>query len=137
MRKYTLASLLSMLVVLPLILNNCTESNLKSDNPMFAGKQALIVNCGACHNLPNQSSTGIAPSFLEIKEAYSFQSEQKFSTSIIEFLNNPSVESSKMKTAVEKYGVMPKMSYSEKELNKITHYLYNSDLKNYKKILQN
>jgi hypothetical protein len=99
---------------------------------MLAGQQSIIINCSACHNLPNHDRTGIAPPFSRIKEVYLTNNEEEFSASMIAFLNNPTKKSAKMKNAIEKQGLMPRMSFSESELKKITHYLYHTDFKNYK-----
>lgn len=112
-------------------LSSCAENTSETSNKMLAGQESLLTNCSACHNLPNQNRTGIAPPFSHIKEAYQAQTEKEFTQSIVSFLNNPTLESAKMKNAVENHGLMPKMSFSEKELEKISHYLYHSDLENF------
>ncbi|MDB4088051.1 DUF3365 domain-containing protein [Flavobacteriales bacterium] len=133
MKNYTFIFLLSIVFIVSLFLQNCSD-NIETDNKMLAGQQSIITNCSACHNLPNKNRTGIAPPFSHIKDAYQDSSEEDFTNSMVLFLNSPTKDLAKMKNAVEKHGLMPSMSYSEKELKKITHYLYHTDLENFKEI---
>mgnify|MGYP001036359999 FL=1 len=112
------------------ILIKCSagEQNEYEGKNKVLGKQLFSSNCETCHNLPANSSTGIAPSVLSIKQAYKASSLEEFQESLIQFLNSPSKETSKMKNAVDQYGLMPKMGFSESDLISISEFLYNSDL---------
>lgn len=133
MKQYTFITIL-FISIASIILNNCTNNKSEVKNTLLAGQESLISYCTACHNLPNSPRTGIAPPFSNIKKAYLSETEQNFSNSMISFLNNPTKESAKMKNAVDKHGLMPKMSYSEGELKKITHYLFHTDFNDFKEI---
>jgi hypothetical protein len=43
-------------------------------------------------------------------------------------VSNPSKERAKMKNAVEYYGLMSKMNFSEDKIKKVANYIYNSEL---------
>lgn len=124
-------------ILLPLIFFNllfsCSGNNssTKNTSPSAMGKKLLIDNCGACHNMPSGNSTGVAPSFLAIKQSYNSTSLEQFQEDMIQFISQPSKESSKMKQAVKEYGLMPKMGFNESDIRSIADYLYNTDLENF------
>lgn len=116
--------------LLALLVATCTgeEKTSVENNPLAAGKKLLLDNCAACHNLPANNPTGIAPSFLAIKAAYKADSKEEFTKEMIDFLNAPSSEKSKMPESVDQYGLMPKMGFPEEDLLLITNYLYQTNL---------
>jgi hypothetical protein len=65
-----------------------------------------------------------------IKEHYinSETTLEEFSDELIAFVKNPSQENVKLKGAVEKFGVMPKMEFSENDLRDIAAYIYEAEL---------
>jgi len=114
--------------------NEIAKDNLPvaaSSNEVLAeGFNLLASNCFSCHN-PNPDNTSqIAPSFAEIKGKYLINGGSKavFKNDLTTFVQNPSKETSKMPTALSKFGLMPKMDFSKKQLNAVAAYLYESNI---------
>lgn len=94
------------------------------------GFSLLETSCFSCHS-PNASmDSRIAPPMIAIKKHYVKEntSEEAFANDLIRFLNNPAAENSKMPGAIERFGLMPKMNFSEADIQKIAHYIYNTEL---------
>jgi len=96
---------------------------------VHAGKNLTITYCTSCHT----NDAKIAPSFEEIKEAYTLDgvSKEEFVMSIKTFLNAPSKDNAKLPEAVKKYGLMPKLTFKEEDIEQIADFLIETDLKNY------
>lgn len=131
MKKHAYLLLTSLFIISILAACNGNSNTAENTPSSKMGKQLLLDNCGACHNLPDRNQTGVAPSFLAIKQSYPANSIEQFKKDIAYFLSNPSLEKSKMKSAVKEYGIMPKMGYSESDVNSILDYLFNEDLENF------
>ncbi len=104
---------------------NCQDSSAKTEALHIA---YLSENCSACHALlPGNNQS--APTILEIKEIYSksVSDESNFLVKVKTYLTEPKAEHSLNAEWVEKYGVMPKMNFSEKRLNASLAYLYSKD----------
>jgi hypothetical protein len=65
-----------------------------------------------------------------VKKEYlkSAHSLGKFSSALVTFLDQPSPEKSKMPEAIQEYGLMPKMDFSDKEVRAMAFYIYNSTM---------
>lgn len=86
--------------------------------------------CFTCHS-PNASiDNRIAPPMVAVKKHYISEntSEEDFLRDLIQFVNNPSEDISKMPGAIAKFNLMPKMSFSEEDLGHIAHYIYNTEI---------
>jgi hypothetical protein len=94
------------------------------------GFKLVDDNCFTCHNPSMTSEPTAAPAMGTIKQRYksSSKSKNQFVKDFIAFLTNPSLKTSKMPDAVSKYGLMPQMSYSKKQLNSIANYIYYTDI---------
>lgn len=92
--------------------------------------QLLSSNCFACHNPNPDLITRVAPTLAEIKIAYKhkYEKQDEFSKAILEYMNDPKKENTLMNDAVEKYGVMPKMNFTQEDLKQIAAYLYSSEI---------
>jgi len=94
------------------------------------GFQLMEANCYSCHS-PNASHENrAAPPMEAVKRHYikNGTTQEEFTKDLIAFLNDPSEEKSKMKGAIKRFNVMPKMNFSEDKLTKIAAYIYNADL---------
>jgi mono/diheme cytochrome c family protein len=94
------------------------------------GFQLTENNCFSCHS-PNASiENRVAPPMEAIKKHYidSQTNQAEFTADLIAFLNNPSEDLSKMPGAIRRFGVMPKMNFSDEQIAKIAAYIYNSEL---------
>ncbi|MFT6996681.1 MAG: cytochrome c553 [Cryomorphaceae bacterium] len=94
------------------------------------GFNLLDKNCFSCHSPKGAHDARIAPPMVAIKKHYIDEktSLDAFSEDLISFVQNPIEENSKMPGAISKFGVMPKMEFSEKELRDITAYIYETKL---------
>lgn len=96
------------------------------------GFQLLESNCFACHSPKNNIDDRIAPPMAMIKDYYITNketiSEEDFTKSLIAFIKNPNAESSIIPEAIERYGLMPKMNFDDKQISQIAKYIYNSKL---------
>jgi len=107
------------------------ESTEVSEKLLAKGLQVMETQCFACHSPEVKEKHRIAPSFQAIKEHY-MKKDMKypaFYAAMQAFLNAPSEQSSKMPHAVEKFGLMPKMSLTDAQIKAVTTYLYYVDLK--------
>lgn len=94
------------------------------------GFNLLETNCFACHSPKGDHDARIAPPMVAIKKHYidAETTEAEFTNALVKFVQNPSEENTLMKGAVRKFGVMPKMEFSEKDLRDIAAYIYRTEL---------
>lgn len=90
----------------------------------------LNSSCFNCHNPDREATNRIAPGMDEIRELYLANNPEgiAFVSSIIEFVNNPVEENVHMHDAVKNYGMMPRLTYKDEELQEIAAYIYRNDL---------
>lgn len=107
-----------------------SDSESPVQDPQQEGLQLLKSNCFSCHHPTAAEGSRLAPSMYEVKQYYlrDHKIEEDFTQAFISFMNAPSLEKAKMKKAVEKYYLMPKLNYSEEDLQKIASYLYHHEL---------
>jgi mono/diheme cytochrome c family protein len=110
-----------------------TEEGSESSNNdllLAEGKELLESHCYSCHNPKASHKSRLAPPMFAVKKHYmkGNSSEEDFTNDIISFLNDPSKKKAKMKGAVEKFNLMPKLSYKEEDIKKIASYLYHAEL---------
>lgn len=94
------------------------------------GFQLLETNCFSCHS-PNASiENRMAPPMEAVKRHYlkDGMTEAQFSKDFIAFLQNPNEETSQMPGAIRRFGLMPKMSFAEAQLQSIATYIYHTKL---------
>ncbi|NOQ30758.1 MAG: cytochrome C [Helicobacteraceae bacterium] len=101
-------------------------------NILNASEERLYFfgNCIACHMESNKKT---APHFAEIKGYYLMAYPQKevFIEKMANWIHDPKAESALMHDAVEKYGVMPYLSFDLYTLKKIAKYIFeNSEFEN-------
>lgn len=124
-----------------LLLSNCSTGDKKvkvideskvdfTEIDLAEGFEILEANCFSCHSPNVKANTGIAPTMASIKTSYMKGNvqEDKFVVDMWDFLHEPTLEKSKMPEAVEKYNLMPKMSYNKNQISNIAHYLYQSSI---------
>lgn len=97
-----------------------------TDNKALA---LLKTNCFNCHN-PDMGESRVAPPLFKIREHYYDEeiTKEEFVAAIINFINNPTEENSIMPGAVRNFGLMPKMSFKEEDIQLIADYLYDNDV---------
>ncbi len=94
------------------------------------GLKLLELNCYSCHSPNADMNNRLAPPMIAIKKYYITEeaSREQFTRDIIKFLKNPIEENAKMLNAVEKFGVMPKMEFSDEDLTLMAHYLFDNEI---------
>ena len=109
------------------LINN---NKLDTSTVVSDGFTLLENNCFVCHSPDAKMEVRLAPPMEAVKRHYIDEEtkEEDFTADLIKFINNPAEENTKMPGAVKKFGVMPKMSFSENELKAIAHYIYTSEL---------
>lgn len=100
------------------------------ESDLSHGFNLLDKNCFSCHSPKGAHDTRIGPPMVAIKKHYIDEETtlDTFSADLIAFVQNPTEENSKMPGAIRKFGVMPKMEFSEKDLRDIAKYIYKTEL---------
>lgn len=108
--------------------NNDASETLPSE--LAKGLELLESNCFACHSPKGSIENRVAPPMIAIKRHYIGKSttKEEFTNDLLAFLNNPSEDISKMPGAINKFGLMPKMGFSENDIKSIANYIYEDDL---------
>jgi len=126
-------NILLILIVSLLGVSNCsnpTASEAKqSESDQKSGKEFIANNCLSCHSPSAQPSERIAPPLFAVREHYLQDHPEKeaFTEAMLGFLKETNSASAKMHSAVEKFGLMPQMSFSEEELKNALIYLYENE----------
>ena len=107
-----------------------SSSENMSQEDIAKGLELMKINCYSCHNPEAKEESRLAPPFFAVKNHYMKDepSLDEFTKEMIDFICNPSEEKSKMKGAIEKFNLMPQLSYQEEDLKKIAAYLYHTEL---------
>jgi len=101
-----------------------------SDSELAEGFALLESNCLTCHSPQAGTNERLAPPMAMMKMHYVNEqtSFEEFSTALTEFVTNPEVSKSRMPGAIEKFGLMPKMDFSQDQLENIALYIYHTEL---------
>lgn len=134
MKYYLLIATISFALIIASYKNNQVEAESNKtavdSTAISNGFNLLATNCFTCHSPNAAIDSRVAPPMEAIKRHYINQntSETEFTNSLIAYLNNPSEQTSKMPGAIQKFGVMPKMSFNETQLKEIAYYIYHTEL---------
>ncbi|MEP2935213.1 MAG: hypothetical protein ABJM06_05820 [Gilvibacter sp.] len=109
-----------------------------------AGKLLLEAKCNVCHSPTSSHDNRLAPPMIAVKTHYIKRdiSLDEFSDQIWNFVKEPSREKSKMRGAINRFGVMPYQEFKEEDIRLIADYLYNNSIeepswfKEHKKAMQ-
>ena len=96
-------------------------------------KEALSLlesNCYTCHTPKGGMSERLAPPMMAVKKHYINESTSlaTFTTELIDYVNAPSEEKSKMPGARRKFGLMPAYPLDDDKLKLIAQYIFETDL---------
>jgi cytochrome c553 len=94
------------------------------------GKKLMETKCYVCHSPSASHDDRIAPPMIAIKKHYisSETTKEEFVQSIQNFVKNPKEETTKMRGAVRRFGVMPKQVFLENDIKKIAEYIFENDI---------
>jgi len=132
MKKNILIGIFGLVLVIA-TLHSCQNSN-ENDNSTTSnhpGLELMITNCYSCHTPKKGMKERIAPPMIAVKKHYLDDrniSKEIFVQEIVDFLANPMIENAKMPGAIEKFNLMPNMSYPEDDIRLIAEYLYNHEI---------
>ncbi len=106
------------------------SAELTSNVDLSKGFQLLENNCFVCHSPNADMDKRVAPPMVAVKKHYitANTTEEEFTSDLIAYINNPVEENTKMPGAIKKFGVMPKMGFSEDQIRAIAAYIYNTKL---------
>jgi len=109
---------------------NTTEKVANNEEMLTKGFQLLEANCFSCHSPDADMKNRVAPPMIAIKKHYITEetTKEEFVSALIDFVTSPSEEKSKMPGAIDKFGLMPKMEFSEEELRSIAEYIYETEI---------
>jgi len=125
---------LSVLLLLTTFLYNCqriSEPSASIDEAQLAlGYQLIESNCFSCHSPNADIQQRVAPPMIAIKKHYITPSttESAFTADLLRFVSQPDTSYSKMPGAIQRFGLMPKMEFSEQQLQAIAYYIYHTEL---------
>lgn len=124
------------LILSILTLYSCNKSNKPSyekkkiSSEALEGKKLMENNCYVCHNPTAKHSDRIAPPMIAIKKHYISNQTNKaaFIASMQNWILNPTLENSKMKGAVKRFGLMPKQHFPEETIKQIAIYMFENEI---------
>lgn len=89
-------------------------------------KLLLETKCYTCHNPKANESNVIAPPMVAVKTRYlkDNTTKKQFADAIWAFVEKPTKEKVKMRGALNRFGVMPYQPFDEKEIRKISDYIF-------------
>lgn len=130
---FILLTCLASVTVISISCNNQQTNNEKVITDTETNTTALILlqnSCFSCHNPDKAVTTKIAPSLSDVRQQYMTDdiSKKEFINNIKYFINHPTVENALMPEAISSYGIMPKLSYKDDDLQLIAEYMYNHDM---------
>jgi len=100
------------------------------NNELHPGKIVLENQCYICHNPEASESTMIAPPMIAVKKHYISveTTKEEFTAALVNWINDPQQEKSKMPGALRKFGIMPYQPHSEETIRDIADYMYDNEI---------
>ncbi|MEZ4968476.1 MAG: DUF3365 domain-containing protein [Flavobacteriaceae bacterium] len=135
---------LSFFTILLMSLASCKEATKVESKPLetnleisssdqekvHPGKKIMETECYLCHNPKASEVSMIAPPMVAIKKHYidSTTTKEQFIKAMVDWINDPTVEKSKMPGALNRFGIMPYQPYPEETIGLIAEYLYDYEI---------
>ncbi|MGB0431849.1 MAG: Tll0287-like domain-containing protein [Bacteroidia bacterium] len=134
-----LAQLIAFALIAIIITNGCKQStttdaeiNLteQQQNDIAEGFNIMQTSCFSCHSPQPTMKDQLAPPMVAIKAHYldNETSFDEFAKDLSSYVVNPDSATSKMPGAIKKFGIMPKMNYSQEQLNQVATYLFYTEI---------
>ena len=103
-------------------------------NPVLAaesGENLFNQLCVSCHtNYQGKKVEGVAPPIFavvrHVKMAY--PEREDFIQQVVDWVDQPDKEVALMQGAIKKFGLMPKLPYSQDDVRKIAEFLYDNKM---------
>lgn len=120
-------AIIFILALIAIISCNRTATQ-KSSNE--EGLTLMKTNCFSCHSPNANFENRLAPPMIAIKKHYITEgvSKKQFVKEFSEFIKKPTDDKSKMPGAVKRFGLMPVMAFTDKQLKTIAEYLYDNEI---------
>ncbi|MDP5069616.1 MAG: DUF3365 domain-containing protein [Congregibacter sp.] len=95
-----------------------------------AGFTALENACFGCHSPDATMENRIAPPMAAVKKRYlrNAKNFEQFSAQFVKFVSDPSADNAIMPGAIDRFGLMPQMSFDPLVVEQIAYYVYNNPL---------
>ena len=95
---------------------------------MATGFRTLESACLSCHRADAAPADRIAPPMGPIRHRYLMGNGtfEAFRRDLVAFVNDPSAANARMRGAVNRFGLMPKLSFDDATLNAVAYYLYHT-----------
>jgi nitrate reductase cytochrome c-type subunit len=135
---------LSFFTILLTILVSCKEAKKTESKPVenkvespsaeaakiHPGKKIMETECYLCHNPKASEVSMIAPPMVAIKKHYidSATTKEQFIAAMVDWINDPQEEKSKMPGALNRFGIMPYQPYPEETIGQIAEYMYDHEI---------
>ncbi len=125
-----------LLLLLPLVgvllVQSCGDEG-KATEPTVDPEQAIAFmasNCYTCHHPTAPEDNRIAPPMIAIKRHYLDygMNRDEFIATLVDFVRNPSATTARMPGAVQKFGLMPRFSYPEEQVQNLAAYIFDHDI---------
>ncbi len=94
------------------------------------GKKIMEDKCYICHDATTSEDNRLAPPMIAVKMHYlkGGATKNEFINDFLDWSRKPTLEKSKMRGAVKRFGVMPYLSYPEEEIKQIADYIYDNEI---------
>ncbi len=106
------------------------ESASAEQEKIHPGKKIIETECYLCHNPKASEVSMIAPPMVAIKKHYidSTTTKEQFIKAMVDWINDPQEEKSKMPGALNRFGIMPYQPYPEETISLIAEYMYDYEI---------
>ena len=116
-------------IALLALLVSCQPKSSQIELESTQAEKLVYNNCSTCHGI-GDNDLGSAPNLNAVRKAWleAFPKEDDFIKNMAHFLGQPQVEYSQMPEAVERFGIMPKMGYTEEQTMDLAKWLYHNSV---------
>jgi len=120
-RNLFIGSLMSLTLVATVSMGSASTNS--------SGEQLYDTLCAACH-VKTPPATIAPPVFAMVDHTRgAYPGKTEFVNRVVSWVANPQADQALMGGAIDKFGLMPKLGYSEDQVRLIAEYLYDSDFK--------
>lgn len=111
-------------------LETSVETSSDEQAKIHPGKKIIETECYLCHNPKASEVSLIAPPMAAIKKFYidSTTTKDQFIRAMVDWINDPKEEKSKMPDALARFGIMPYQPYPEETIGLIAEYMYDYEI---------
>ncbi|NNG10837.1 MAG: DUF3365 domain-containing protein [Arenibacter sp.] len=94
------------------------------------GKKIIETECYLCHSPTASEASMIAPPMIAIKKHYlhATTTKKEFIAALVDWINDPKIEKSKMPGALKRFGIMPYQPYPKETIVQIAEYMYENEI---------